>query len=174
MNALSATISMANENFEPYFDQTISIMKNWMGLMDQNTIIIRNRATECVAMLAEAVSRDILLPHLKEVVGIALVGLEQIDDAEMREFIYRFFEQMARKYADELSEYYPTIIPFLLASCESSAGLVCLKDDDELQLFSETESPVANQEVKFQILASFMDEKAAAASYKPPKIEYMW
>lgn len=33
-------------------------------------------------------------------------GLETVDDAELREFIYRFFGLLARNYAEELSPYY--------------------------------------------------------------------
>ena len=63
INSLSSSIAMANEAFEPYFQQTISIMKEWMAITDPNLIIIRGRATECVSMLAVSLGKELFNPH---------------------------------------------------------------------------------------------------------------
>lgn len=103
----------------------------------------------------------------------------------MREFTYRFFEQLARIYADELTSYYPvssnilhiifalnskylfikTLIPYLLASCESSAGLVWLNEREEFNILPENPEAIQEGEnLSLRILQSFMDEKSAAIS----------
>lgn len=63
LNALSSTISMAGDRFEPYFDKIISIMKSWMQIIEPNSLIIRNRAIECIAMMAGAVKQELFMPH---------------------------------------------------------------------------------------------------------------
>merc|ERR1712137_733204 len=163
LNALSACVSMAQERFEPYFEQTMHIMKEWMAITDPDLLIIRGRATECVSMLAGAVRKELFMPYFESVVTLVVSGLESVDDAELREFIYRFFGQIANAYSEKLSPVYPTVIPYLLASCQSSEGLVCVNDDDSLQMFPQ-EGPELNSEVTIRVLPSYMDEKAAAVS----------
>ena len=57
-------------------------------------------------------------------------------------------------------------MPYLLASCQSSDGLVYQNEGDGFNLFpdEDPETPSVNQEVTFRILSSYMDEKVAAAS----------
>ena len=40
-------------------------------------------------------------------ITLAITGLESVDDAELREFVYRFFGQIATVYSEELSPVYP-------------------------------------------------------------------
>ena len=107
INAISACVSMAGNMFEPYFERVITIMKQWMSVTDPNLYIIRGRSMECIAALATSTTHEIFMPHFEEVVTVALNGLETVDSPELREFIYRFFDQMARVYAEPMSPIYP-------------------------------------------------------------------
>ena len=58
------------------------------------------------------------------------------------------------------------LLPYLLASCESSDGIICVNDDESFNIIPEEalETAAVNQRISIKVLASFMDEKSAAAS----------
>ena len=103
VGALSAIVEMAEESIAPYFSPIMEVMKKWMVITDKKQIMIRARATECVATLA-SVQKELFLPHFTDCINIVLSGL-QLDNAELRVFIYGYCEHMARLYTEQLTPY---------------------------------------------------------------------
>lgn len=64
VSALSSLVDMAEEKIEPYFNPIIEIMKKWLTVTDPEHILVRARATECIASLASA-QKQLFLPHFQ-------------------------------------------------------------------------------------------------------------
>jgi len=161
VSALSSLVEMAEERFAPFFEPVMVMMKRWMNITDRDKLMVRARATECVGSLASAIKAEIFIPHIPEVMTIALSGLPLQHD-ELREFIFGFFEHFVTVFAPEwTAPYVDTIMPYLLSTAKSSEGIEA-NEEDEFNLNLEEDK--VGEEFDYHAVANAMSEKSAALS----------
>jgi hypothetical protein len=67
ISALASAITAAKEHFKPYLADTMAVMISCMGLVDDECLVLRTRATHCVAITGNAVGLESFEPYIQQV-----------------------------------------------------------------------------------------------------------
>lgn len=161
ISAISSAASAAGKSFGAYYDALIPIMIQYMALTEDEDLLIRCRATECVGLLATAVGRAKFDPAFKQCMTLALAGCA-LDYVELREFTYGFFGNMASIYKEDFKDWLPVIIPIVVASCESTDGIVGVYAEDATGI--EGDEDEEEELVNLQVRTGYLDEKSSACA----------
>jgi hypothetical protein len=156
---ISAAAVAAGSLFEPYFATLYDMMRRAMHLTDKNELILRARATECVGLAVQAIG-GAARPFIPEAMEAALAGLS-LDCAELKEFSYGFFSNIAEAIKADFAVYLSPVMGPIWASCESSDGITATSSSSN-PLLGEIEADEYEDE-DVSIRTSFLDEKASAA-----------
>lgn len=117
------------EAFVPYYQSLVGMMKQLMTVTEDQDLILRCRATECMGLMALAVGPELFAPHLEECIKLGVEGCA-LDYVELREYTYGFFAHVAQATKADFVRFLPIIMPLLIASCDSTDGITGLVGDD--------------------------------------------
>ncbi|CAG8743597.1 15757_t:CDS:10, partial [Rhizophagus irregularis] len=116
--AIGSAAHAAGSEFKQYFPMVISRLLVLMTLNKNNDdMLLRGIATDTVGSVAEAVGKELIQPHVNEIMRLAIEGTH-LDHARLRECSYCLFAVMARVFGEEFNIYLDTIVPQLLKSCQ--------------------------------------------------------
>ncbi|CAG8438463.1 984_t:CDS:10 [Funneliformis caledonium] len=116
--AIGSAAHAAGSEFSKYFPVVISRLLMLMTLNKNNEdVLLRGIATDTVGSVAEAVGKELIQPHVNDIMRLAIEGTS-LDNARLRECSYCLFAVMARVFKEEFSVYLGTIMPQLLKSCQ--------------------------------------------------------
>jgi hypothetical protein len=135
LSAISSTCAAAEKAITPFYGTLLPMLSQMMTITNEEDIVLRCRATECLGLVAAAVGREtfqvrgnnkvlltLVKPVLKESIHVALQGLT-LEYNELREYTYGFFCNLAEILKADFIEHVPIILPFILASCDSTDGI---------------------------------------------------
>lgn len=141
VSAIASASVAAGTHFAPYFQSVFALMRSIMmhtgmsilivpshhglcnntllpGLGDaepEKKLILRARATECVGLAALAVG-DPAKVVVHEAMTLAMLGLE-LDFAELNEFTFGFFSNIAELLKLDFVNYLPVVMPHVSVFC---------------------------------------------------------
>jgi hypothetical protein len=141
----------------------INMMKRWMTVTEKKLIRVRARATECVGSLAHTIPKELFIPHVNEVLVSALEGLK-LDNQELREFVYRFFEHFVNVFPEQTAPFVDSIMPTLLATAVSSEGFLSFGAELEEHNLLSGDDMDHEENIDIRAMSDFVDEKTAAIS----------
>ncbi len=122
LSALASVAMAAADKFTPYFEGVYSLVRVLLTVTGEKELLLRARAMECLGHMNLAVGRQVCEKVLPEVTQAALAGLE-LDEAELREYTYGFFAQLAELLGAEFAPLLPQLMPRLLTSLESDDAI---------------------------------------------------
>jgi len=161
ISAISSTAAAAGKAFLPFSNTLLAMMKQLMSSDDESTLVLRCRATECAGLIASAIGREAFEPYIKEFMDMGLRGCALEEQHELREYTYGFFANVAEILKADFAPYLPIVIPFLLASCDSTDGVVGVGDDDDDEDGIEADEEEGG-DVSLTVRTAFLDEKSSA------------
>jgi hypothetical protein len=163
---ISATAMAAKENFLPYCTHLLPMMKQILEYKDNNDelLLLRGNAIECVGLIAVSVGKKHFAPYIDTFMNIAINSIKEINHAEMREYTYRFFENMATTLEEDFVRYLPIIVPSILHTIENDDVLQRVTQTQAEFTFEESENNDDSADAHYTVRSSQLDEKAAAIS----------
>eukprot|EP00917_Polyrhabdina_sp_WS-2016_P024170 GHVP01052400.1.p1 GENE.GHVP01052400.1~~GHVP01052400.1.p1 ORF type:complete len:966 (+),score=175.08 GHVP01052400.1:4377-7274(+) len=165
LGAICAMGGAAQEEFQPHSRELLNILLNVMNNKDPSCVSLRSRATWSIGTLAPSLKENVYLEYREPLVKAALDGLMNIDNFELRESTYRFFESMCLIAKNDLAPILPTIMTFLMASTDSTDGVEAIFENgagaDPLAADDDEDEDEANVR-GYTIRSSFLDEQQAA------------
>eukprot|EP00300_Choanocystis_sp_HF-7_P033929 c4638_g1_i1.p1 GENE.c4638_g1_i1~~c4638_g1_i1.p1 ORF type:complete len:1121 (+),score=294.65 c4638_g1_i1:1-3363(+) len=166
VSALGAIATAAGEEFATYCDEVMRLMGQCLQVTDDSDLVLRARATQCIASVAGAVGVDKFKPYVPQVMQLALAGLE-LDFTELRETTYELFSTMAEVLREEFVEFTPVVLQWLFASCQSNDGVFALQSEANqaaIPSLAEVLGDDQNNEDGglVAVRTAFLDEKVAA------------
>ncbi|GFY88530.1 ARM repeat superfamily protein [Actinidia rufa] len=140
---------LAEQEFIPYAERVLELMKMFMVLTDDEDLRSRARATELVGIVAMDLGWSF---------------------SELREYTHGFFSNVAEILDDGFAQYLPLVVPLAYSSCNLDDGsAVDIDDSDEDENISSfggvSSDDEAHDEPKVRnisIRTGVLDEKAAA------------
>ncbi|ORX93243.1 ARM repeat-containing protein [Basidiobolus meristosporus CBS 931.73] len=158
--AIGSAAHAAGEEFKPYFPEVIARLKHMMTIKgNHEEMMLRGVATDTAGAIAEAVGRELVQPHLNELIHYATEGM-QFESSRLRECAYCFFAVIGRVIQDDLAPYLNTIVPQLIQSCQAEEKDDFLGGEEDLGTGDMDDE---DDEQAFQFNSAIADEKEIAA-----------
>lgn len=144
--------------------------------MGDELLLLRGNAIECVGLIALAVGKNHFAPYIDTFMNLALNSMKQINRAEMREFTYRFFENISSTLLLDFSAFLPTVVPAIIHTIENDEVLQKVVPDSSQPTFnfdddedgddddSDDENGGGQHNGQYAVRTSLLEEKAAAIS----------
>jgi hypothetical protein len=161
--AISATAVAAEEEFLPYFQPVIQMMKMPLQATEEDQFPIRGRSLECVGHMAIAVGRDAMSPHLMECMNYAMQGL-LLEDSELAEFTFAFFCNIAKVFEQEFDPFLQQLVPRLVDAGNTSDGAIIGEAaEEEVGGFSDDDDDEdGDGRITLSVRTALLDAKAGA------------
>ncbi|KNC54208.1 HEAT repeat family protein [Thecamonas trahens ATCC 50062] len=141
--------------FAPYFEPTMDLMIEIIGLTDNDSINLRARAIEAIGGVAQACGLEAFAPYLDAVMTNAFEGLK-LEFCRLREHTYSFFGRVATLMGQEFGKYVDDVLPILYAICKAPDMAVFTGD-----VFVDTGDDDYDDD--FEVPQDAQDEKGSAA-----------
>lgn len=167
--AIKSIATSAADGFSPFFADTMSLMAQLMTQKTDDYLGLRSAATECVGALAAAVGKQKFDPFLQDTLKLVIEGM-QLDHFQLREATHEFFRSLCVMLGPDFAPLLSTVVPLLLASCESDDGFDLEKANDAFggQMYpsdpDEDDEEADDKRYKLIIRSGALDEKLAAVS----------
>jgi hypothetical protein len=155
--------------FRPFADGVMPVFKHIMTATEEEMLVIRARATECVGIVIQCYEPETAMQHISEFLPLAMQGL-QLDSSELREFTYGCFANIAEMMKEDFAPFLPAVMETIFKSMEendikwddsedgSDTDLEEDSGDD-----SDDDNPFSLMPGKgFSVRTAFLDEKASA------------
>lgn len=168
---ISAVALAVQSQFLPFMNVVLPLMKQLMDQKSGDLLLLRGHATECVGITALAVGKAHFAPFVDGFMRMVVNTVQQEENAEMKEYAYRFFENISTALAEDFSVFLPTVVPFLMQTIINDAVLQKVPrktsfsfddEDDEDDDFTGEELDTA--QYSYTVRTSQLDERAAAVS----------
>ncbi|CAB4443681.1 unnamed protein product [Rhizophagus irregularis] len=161
--AIGSAAHAAGSEFKQYFPMVISRLLALMTLNKNNDdMLLRGIATDTVGSVAEAVGKELIQPHVNEIMRLAIEGTH-LDHARLRECSYCLFAVMARVFGEEFNIYLDTIVPQLLKSCQLEEFDPFILDAEENLSTDIDIDDDDDDDAEYAINSAIVDEKEIAA-----------
>eukprot|EP01119_Soliformovum_irregulare_P017178 TRINITY_DN5056_c0_g2_i2.p1 TRINITY_DN5056_c0_g2~~TRINITY_DN5056_c0_g2_i2.p1 ORF type:complete len:1064 (+),score=402.94 TRINITY_DN5056_c0_g2_i2:21-3212(+) len=162
ISAISSTSAAAGAALVPYFPKLMEFMKALLTIQDDENLPLRCRATECIGLMAQAVGKDVFQVEIEPTMKAAIQGLA-MDYVELREYTYGFFSHMATVMKEEFAKFLPIVVPFIVASIESTDGIISTENptENDVEGLSDDEDDEEG-DVSRHVRTAFLDEKSSA------------
>jgi len=161
----------SKQHFLPYYTHLLPLMKQILEdkRVGDELLLLRGNAIECVGLIALAVGKNNFAPYIEAFMSLALNNMQQIDKAEMREYTYRFFENIASTLQADFSHFLSAVVPAIITTIENDEVLQRVAVNDQAQFNFEDEEDEEDDEDSgfrghFTVRTSQLEEKAAAIS----------
>eukprot|EP01062_Namystynia_karyoxenos_P029309 TRINITY_DN22040_c0_g1_i1.p1 TRINITY_DN22040_c0_g1~~TRINITY_DN22040_c0_g1_i1.p1 ORF type:complete len:1109 (+),score=302.51 TRINITY_DN22040_c0_g1_i1:398-3328(+) len=118
VSAVSSVAKALGGQFRPFAADTLAMLRPLMDLKEDATLLIRARATEAVGIVANACGREVFDSYSAEVFQLVMQGL-QLDYAELTEYTFGFWANMAELYKAEWVPHMQTLMPMLFAAFDT-------------------------------------------------------
>nr|GEW48607.1 importin-4-like isoform X1 [Tanacetum cinerariifolium] len=169
LSAIGSIATAAPQEFVPYAEKVLALMKTFMVRTNDADLRARARATELAGIVAMIAGRERMEPILPPLIQAAITGF-RLEYGELRKYTHGFLSNVAELLKDGMIRYLPFVVPLAFYSCnrddgpavdviesdedEDVVGLVVVSSDDEAQ----DEPRVGDISIKTTVL----EEKAAA------------
>lgn len=139
--AIGSAAHAAKERFLPYFEGTMSQLRQFAGLgsqavalgahsvdtIDNGDLELRGIAMDAIGTIAEAVGKEKFRPWFPEMMQRAVEGAQMVNGAaggRLRECSFLFFGVMARVFGEEFAQYLEGTVTMLLQSLKQDESSV--------------------------------------------------
>jgi hypothetical protein len=168
---ISGAAVAAKAEFMPYVPTLLPLMKQLMEAKSDDLLLLRGTATECVGLIAVSIGKNLFGPFVDGFLRLALSSLEEVDKAEMREYTYRFFENLSTTLGEDFATCLPVIVPLLTKTISADDVLQKVTPKTEFSFESDDEGDedfdgeeIDVSKYKLAVRTSQLEEKAAAVS----------
>jgi importin-4 len=126
---ISVAAAAADADFMPYAKPVIELCRRAMSQQSKQLVVLRARATECIGITAVSIGRSSMAPVIEGFLKLALQGLKHKQAHELREYTWTMFSNFAIMLGADIAPYLRTIVPIVIDSCLSDAGILARVDD---------------------------------------------
>lgn len=118
--AIGSAAHASTTNFLPYFQPTMDRLQHFLVLTGEGEEQeLRGITMDAIGTFAEAIGADAFRPYFNDMMKQAFLGIEA-GSARLKECSFLFFTVMASVFTEEFSQYLPSVVPHLLASCSQN------------------------------------------------------
>ena len=124
---MASAATCSKEKFTRYLPQVLALLEQLLQITDTKQLTLRAEATQCLGAVAVAVGKQNYGPHLLKYHAMVVKGLEEFDDAGLRESTFMYISELASLMKHDLLDLdtFDDLYAFLL---------MVLGDDDGLQV----------------------------------------
>ncbi|KAF6761661.1 armadillo-type protein [Ephemerocybe angulata] len=120
--AIGSAAHASKERFIPYFQQTITVLANFLTLTEEGEETeLRGITMDAIGTFAEAVGKDNFRPYFPDMMAQAFNGLE-MGRPRLRECSFLFFGVMAQVFGEEFAPYLERVLIANAAQAFSSGA----------------------------------------------------
>ncbi|EPY19391.1 hypothetical protein STCU_09485 [Strigomonas culicis] len=130
LSALSSYLFIARTFVSPYTDRLVHVFQSVLTLPDsQETMPMKNKALQCVTLLATAVGKDTFAPYARDVCEYLKhrceVGLKPDEDSR---YVLRGFACMVDCLGEDSLSYLSVVMPILMKRMGEQCDVVIMPD----------------------------------------------
>ncbi|GAM20378.1 hypothetical protein SAMD00019534_035530 [Acytostelium subglobosum LB1] len=166
LSAICAIAISAEQDFEPYFDGVLNVIKDLLATKEPQLIMLRSNATECVGSLVKAVPKDKFRPIIHNLMTLAHDGITTLPSSELKEATFEFYARIFEHFGEELASFLPGVMEQLIKSSMSDDGVESNRqtenDIDGIDNDEDDEDDEDDLGTSISVRTSFLDEKCAA------------
>eukprot|EP01028_Stygiella_incarcerata_P009269 TRINITY_DN4363_c0_g1_i1.p1 TRINITY_DN4363_c0_g1~~TRINITY_DN4363_c0_g1_i1.p1 ORF type:complete len:1062 (-),score=298.27 TRINITY_DN4363_c0_g1_i1:84-3269(-) len=142
-SAIAAVAVASREQFSPYVGYVLDVCEHGMTLSEDDSLIIRARATECLGNVLDAAGiSNVPEDRLGRLIELVFSGFD-LGFSELNEYSYGFFINLASQLGEGMEPFMERIVSLALAACRSNDKLVAT--------FAATDDPLETDNALDQI-----------------------
>lgn len=164
ISAIGAVASAAKESIVPYFIPIIGKLKCYITeKQSDSNMTLQIQALDTLGILVRTVGVDTSMPIAHDCMRLGLELLLKTDDPDLRKCIYGLFASLSTVLKEEMTQYLPTIVEYMLNSMQSTEGVLPQyaqeEEDIGFTIFEDLEDSEDEEEISLDDSTDDQDDE---------------
>jgi hypothetical protein len=130
LSAISASAVASEKDFVPFVDAVVSTLNPLFTSAEKDKLELRGKALECLGHIAVAVGGDHFERFFRQGLECALHSLT-LNSPTLNEYAYLFFANSSKVMGPKMVEFFPQLVPMLVAVASESEITSDPQGDDD-------------------------------------------